>query len=69
MDKNVKVVSMRRGQQKRQLENELSKNRQEQDQLRARLRQLEEEDRDLTSRIERNGELQKTAEMVTILVI
>ena len=59
---------MRRGQQKRLLENELSKNRQEQDQLRARLRQLEEEDRDLTSRIERNAELQKTAEMVTVLV-
>ena len=68
MDKNVKAVSMRRGQQKRLLENELSKNRQEQDQLRARLRQLEEEDRDLTSRIERNAELQKTAEMVTVLV-
>jgi len=68
VDKNVKAVSMRRGQQKRLLENELSKNRQEQDQLRARLRQLEEEDRDLTSRIERNAELQKTAEMVTVLV-
>jgi len=55
---------MRRGQQKRQLEYELSKNRQEQEQLEARLKQLQKEDRDLTGQIRENDELQAAAEMV-----
>ncbi|XP_065910412.1 myosin heavy chain, striated muscle-like [Dysidea avara] len=62
VDKKVKSVSMERGLQKKQLENSLNKNRQEQEQLRARLSQLEEEDRDLTGRINRNNELQAAAE-------
>ena len=65
VDKKVKSVSMERGLQKKQLENSLNKNRQEQEQLRARLSQLEEEDRDLTGRINRNNELQAAAEKVS----
>jgi len=68
VDKNVKAVSARRGQQKRKLQDDLTKNRREQDELQARLRQLEEEDRDLSSQIKRNDQLQATVEMVTIAV-
>jgi len=59
VDKKVTAVSKQRGQQKKQLEDALIKNRQEQ--LQARVRQLEGEDGDLTGWIDRNIELQATA--------
>ncbi|XP_065912629.1 interaptin-like [Dysidea avara] len=60
--KNVQAVSTEREQQKNQLQYALNNNRQKQEQLRAALRQLEEEDRDLTSWIRKNVDIQTTVE-------
>ena len=67
MGKNVQAVSTEREQQKNQLQYALNNNRQKQEQLRAALRQLEEEDRDLTSWIRKNVDIQTTVEKVGLV--
>lgn len=64
LDAELNRVKLQRNDKQRTLKSVLKKNRDEQEQLQERLRQLVNQDKDLTAKIEQNDKFQADADQV-----
>ena len=64
LDSELKKIKMQRDNTQKGLNSKLQNNRSEQEQLRERLRQLENEDADLSNKIDQNNKFQAEADQV-----